>query len=278
MKKIIAILFYLILFLLINCSGNNESDTVNIEWPLLEKGKLLLTCGPTVNICKKFIECADGEESLIILIPSAKVENVVAQIWDDSVLFAQAGANNIKIFHTWDRNEADSPEFVKPLENAYGVWFSGGYTWRLADAYVNTLTHKKLEEILLKGGVIGGSSAGASILGSYLMRGGENIKGIMTGYQEGFGFLCNTVIDTHIDSRNRYKDIENVLKNKPELIGLGLEDESITVISGDYIEIIGSKNIILYKSHKNFITLHPGDKYDIKNDKLLESIDNNRDK
>lgn len=273
MKNLISILFYLILVFFIHCSSDSKSYTVNIEWPLLEKGKLLLVgSGISVEICNKFIECAGGEEYLIILIPSALVENVVAQIWNDSVLFEQAGAKNIKIFHTWDRNEADSQEFAKILDNANGVWFSGGYPWRLADAYVNTLTHKKLEEILLKGGVIGGSSAGASIFGSYLMRGGEYTSKIMTGYQQGFGFLRNTVIDTHIDSKNRYKDIEKVLKKKPELIGLGLEDESITVISGHYIEIFGSKNIILYKSYKNSIKFHPGDKYDIKNDKLLKNI------
>ncbi len=57
------------------------------------------------------------------------------------------------------------------LGNAQAVWISGGRQWRLADAYLHTRTHRELFALLDWGGLIGGSSAGASIMASYLIRG-----------------------------------------------------------------------------------------------------------
>ena len=75
------------------------------------------------------------------------------------------------MLHTYDKNIADSDSFIKPLLRATGVWFSGGRQWRLVDAYADTKTEAALSEVLKNGGVIGGTSAGATIQGSYLARG-----------------------------------------------------------------------------------------------------------
>jgi len=67
--------------------------------------------------------------------------------------------------------------FVAPLQNANAVWFGGGRQWRLVDSYKNTKTEIMIGKVLERGGVVGGSSAGATIQGSYLARGDtETIK------------------------------------------------------------------------------------------------------
>src|SRR4030095_8855657 len=83
----------------------------------------------------------------------------------------RAGAKNVAVLHTRDRNVANSTTFVEPLLKARGVWIDGGRQWRLADAYLGTRTQTELQNVLARGGVIGGSSAGATIQGSYMVRG-----------------------------------------------------------------------------------------------------------
>ena len=77
-------------------------------------------------------------------------------------LFERAGAKNVKVLHTRNRAEADDPTFWEPLKEARAVWFSGGRQWRFVDAYEGTATEKAFHEVLKRGGVIGGSSAGTS--------------------------------------------------------------------------------------------------------------------
>ena len=74
------------------------------------------------------------------------------------------------------------------LRDATGVWIPGGRQWRLVDSYLNTRTHRELQRVLERGGVVGGTSAGASILGSYLVRGSPETNTIVMapGYEEGF--------------------------------------------------------------------------------------------
>lgn len=65
--------------------------------------------------------------------------------------------------HTRDRRVANSKEFGAPLQTASGVWLGAGNAGRLAQAYLGTLTERELRGLLARGGVIGGSSAGAII-------------------------------------------------------------------------------------------------------------------
>jgi len=76
------------------------------------------------------------------------------------------GINNVTVLQTKNLAEANSEKFVAPLRKATGVWFDGGRQWRIADSYLTTLSHQAFFDVLNRGGVIIGSSAGASIQGS----------------------------------------------------------------------------------------------------------------
>jgi hypothetical protein len=92
------------------------------------------------------------------------------------------------------------PEFAAVLRTATGVWLPGGRQWRLTDAYLDTRTHRELEALLERGGVIGGTSAGASVQASFMVRGapeGNHIV-IAPGRTRGFGFLRNAAVDQHL--------------------------------------------------------------------------------
>jgi cyanophycinase len=133
--------------------------------------------GSMAGLWPVFLELAGGKDAEIVVIPTAN-ETVTAEDRVVGALLA-LGAKRVVQLHTRDRVVADTEEFVAPLRAARGVWLSGGRQWRLADAYLNTRTLREMVVLLERGGVVGGSSAGATIQGSYMVRGAPEGNQIM---------------------------------------------------------------------------------------------------
>jgi cyanophycinase len=227
--------------------------------------------GPEVYA--KFIELAGGPDAVIVDVPTAGGDSVYPPDWRGANGFKSAGAKHVVILHTIDRKVADSDGFVARLKNAGGVWFEGGRQFHLVDSYAGTKTEKAFDDILARGGVMAGSSAGASILGSYLVRGApSNDNFIMSypGYEKGFAFLRGVGIDQHVVARERLADLaDSVMPRHPELLGISEDEGTAWVVRGDSAEIIGRDKAFVYGGKdpndpgKPFITLHPGDKYNL---------------
>ena len=151
------------------------------------------------------------------------------------------------MIHTYDRRKADTDSFAAPIREAQGVWFTGGRQWRLADSYLDTKVHEALIELLERDGVIGGSSAGATILGSYLARGDTSSNTIMMGdHEEGLDFIHNVAIDQHLLRRNRQFDLLEVIEAKPELLGIGIDEDTAIVVRDNQFEVIGKSYVVIY--------------------------------
>jgi cyanophycinase len=237
------------------------------------RGSLVVVGGALRDpaIIRRFLELAGGAEAPIVVIPTAEG----GESYDDSYpglrQFRAQGATRLTVLHTTDRAEAESEEFVRALREARGVWFSGGRQWRLADAYLGTRVEAELRRVLERGGVIGGTSAGASIQGSYLVRGDTRSNTIMMGDHEvGFGFMNNTAIDQHLLRRNRQFDLVEVLEAHPELLGIGLDENTAIVVQGDELEVIGASYVAIYDRkgewdpRRPFFLLGPGERLDLK--------------
>jgi len=206
-----------------------------------------------------------------VIIPTAGESDDLADYAGDVRDLADAGARHAKVIHTRDRKVADSEAFIAPLREARGVWFPGGRHWRLADAYLGTRTQAALRDVLARGGVIGGTSAGATILGSFMVRGDTKGNTIMVGdHVEGFGFLKNVTIDQHLLRRNRQFDLVPVIASHPELLGIGLDEDTAIVVRGDRFEVMGTGYVAIYDRTRRidtggqFYLLAPGDRYDLK--------------
>ncbi|MGH9839445.1 MAG: cyanophycinase, partial [Blastocatellia bacterium] len=199
------------------------------------KGALVVVGGGRIpkSISDKFIALAGGADANFVYIPTAAEDQGLArQTGDESPrLF---GLKNITVLHTRDRAEAGTEQFVAPLRRASGVWFGGGRQWRLVDSYLNTRVQKELVALLDRGGVIGGSSAGATIQGSYLVRGAREGNEIMMakGYEVGMGFLRNVAVDQHINTRKRETHLKEVIAAHPNLLGIGLYESTAIAVQG----------------------------------------------
>jgi cyanophycinase len=149
--------------------------------------------------------------------------------------YQEGGLNLPKptVLHAPDRATADSEGFVAPLKEATAVWFSGGRQFRLVDIYKGTRTERELRAVLERGGLIGGTSAGATIQGSYLLRGApseDNRILSYPGYEEAFGYISNTAIDQHVTERRREYDLACVVARYPNLLGIGIDERAAVLV------------------------------------------------
>lgn len=237
------------------------------------RGSLVIAGGGVRDllIIERFLDLAGGKDAPIVVIPTAEGAAEYGPYWQGLRQFKEAGATRLTVLHTADRKVADTEEFVKPIREAQGVWFGGGRHWRLADSYLNTRTHKELLALLARGGVIGGSSAGATIQGSYMVRGDTKGNTIMMGDHEvGLGLLKNVTIDQHVLRRNRQFDMLEVIEKHPDLLGIGIDENTAIVVRGDQFDVIGASYVLVYDNQRmldsggRFYFLAPGDRYDLK--------------
>ena len=252
-------------------------------------GTLLIVGGNMSDhfgVPQKFIELAGGPDKKFVIVPTNggnRAEDGTPKVYQaDTVLAAwrKRGLTHVTMLHTWDPKVADTEAFVQPLLDADGVWFDGGRQWNMVDSYMNTRTLKELWNVLGRGGVIAGTSAGATIQGDYLVRG--DTKGpdiVMTdepNHQRGFALLKRVAIDQHINTRNRWDDLIPVIKKYPELLGLGLSEDTAIVVTGDRFEVIGRWKVTVHDSttayhpwEKPYHVLNAGDVYDMKLRKVV---------
>lgn len=251
-----------------------------------EKGTLIIAGGALRDpkVFERFVELAGGPEANIIVVPTAggeeglKREGAIERLEKS---FSKYGVEKVHVLHTMDRDEANNPDFVAPINKATGIWFSGGRQWRLADSYLNTECHEAFNKVLERGGVIGGSSAGATIQGSYLFRGDTKTNTILCGdHEEGFGFMTNVAIDQHLLARNRQFDMFEALEKYPGILGLGLDENTAIEVQGNKFKVLGQHYVLVYDGKFNsrdrggyvettrggypFYLLKAGQEYDLK--------------
>lgn len=243
------------------------------------KGTVMVVGGGALGpeLYARFIAAAGGPDALIIDVPTAGGDSVYPPDWRGTAGLKRAGARNVVVLHTIDRKLADSDSFVAPLRRAGGVWFEGGRQWHLVDSYAGTKTERGFHEVLARGGVVGGSSAGASILASYLLRGARSGNTIIMapGYEVGFGFLRGVAIDQHVVARERLRDLaDSLLPKHPELLGISEDEGTAWVVQQDVAEILGRNKAFVYGGRetdpgKPFLTLRPGDRYHLGERRVL---------
>ena len=290
--KILVLAISAVFLISSNTQGQKSNDQTNAPKVVShgpKNGTLLIIGGAAKDIIyAKFMDLIGGPNEQIVVIPTATSSN---ELNEDFLAryksgFTKRGFTNVVVLHTRDRDIANSDEFTSAIDNAKGVWFSGGRQWRHADSYLNTKAHEAFVSLLERGGVISGSSAGATIQGSYLARGDTKTNTIMMGdHEEGLNFLTNVAIDQHLLARNRQFDIFEILDNKPELLGIGLDENTGIIVNGDEFVVFGASYVAIYdgtrwspdrdttyvlpKGAHEFYLLKNGDRYDLKNRKVI---------
>ena len=251
-------------------------------------GALVIVGGGSAEgttIMEKFIELGGGVDGKFVIVPTAggnRGQNGTVTVYQEDAVtrsWKARGLKNVVMLHTHDPKVADTEEFAKVLRDATAVWFNGGRQWNIVDSYAGTLTYREFHNVLARGGVVGGSSAGATIQGEYLVRGdtsGPNV--VMTEekhHQKGFEFLRRAAIDQHINARNRWDDLIPVIQKFPNLLGIGLSEGTAIIVRGDTFEVMGKWKVAVHDNsrlyqpwEKPYYVLGHGDVYNMKTRKI----------
>ena len=179
-----------------------------------------------------------GTEGLLVVIPTATGREIdEAKIKAD---WASSGFKSVAVLHTRDREKAAKPEFSAILKEAQAVWFSGGSQQRIADAYLGTPVEEEIYNLARRGGVIGGSSAGAAIMSRVMISGGNPDPDITTG----FDLLPGVILDQHFLKRNRLARLSRAVHNNVGLIGLGIDEATAIIIDKGELKVVGESYVI----------------------------------
>jgi cyanophycinase len=248
--------------------------------------------GATEPVVRRFVELAGGRGAQIVVIPTGPSairfgdsHVVLNPDWPrdrkewgqyEEYLKRWFGVDRVHFLHTRDRSVADSPEFVVPLKSATGVYLTPGNSGRYADAYLGTRTQAELKAVLDHGGVIFGSSAGAIIQGSFLVRGRPDKPLLMApGRTTGFGFLTNVAINPHLTSAKRDAELVNVVDAHPHVLGIGIDDDAALLVRKNTFEVIGTGRVAIYDNVRRdgswYYWLNPGERFDLATWTKIES-------
>ncbi|MBS0206850.1 MAG: cyanophycinase [Planctomycetes bacterium] len=237
--------------------------------PHVDHGSLFIVGGGKLprELVARFMELAGGPDSPFVVIPCTEQEVVSGDGFMTTL--QKMGAMNVTLLHTKDRQRANrDEEFLAPLKTARGIWFGGGRQWNLVDSYQHTLAHKLMHDVVARGGVIGGSSAGASIQGDFMPRGNPlgNLDIMAEGYEQGLGFLTGVAIDQHFSQRQRFADMKSLVRTHPQLLGIGIDESTAIIVRQHEAEIVGKGNVAFFDSNRldvEYISVSAGERFDL---------------
>ena len=251
-------------------SVNALPQSVKIRGPL--RGALVLAGGgKTIDtVTRRFIELGGGKSCKLVVIPSALGQAELTAERLDRLkkrmpeIFGLADA---VLLHARDRAEADTDAFVKPLKTATAVWILGGDETELAKLYVGTRSEHEIKAVADRGGVLGGTSAGAMILSQFIDNPQKGDPNPFVRRMDAFALLTGAAILPHWTERDlRLKTID-WLTLHPGVLIIGIDETAAAIILGNRLEVMGSGNIGLYdgKNHDKlpYRLLSPGEAVDL---------------
>lgn len=219
--------------------------------------KLVICGGGSLpdTVYLRFLELAGPSPSLVF-IPTASQRNVDAD--EVQKLWRSRGFQSVSILHSTDRDVTSSDDFAAPLKSATAVWFGGGSQQRIADAYLGTPVEEEVYALVRRGGVVGGTSAGAAIQSRVMIAGGKIEPAISTG----FDLLPDSIVDQHFLKRNRMTRLVTAIRAHPHRIGIGIDESTALIVHADKAEVVGRSYLMRVQSIDGSVKLDsfgPGD-------------------
>jgi cyanophycinase len=233
MKKVVLMLIMALVLIVYPASNSTVSgQSVHVAPKLFIGGGAL-----PEEMYKEFLKLT-GPDAKLVVIPTASSRDI--NVEEVQKLWRSRGFQQISILHTKDRKVASSTEFTEPLRKATAVWFNGGSQQRISDAYIGTSVEKELYQLLKRGGVIGGSSAGAAIQSKIMITGG----GKQPKFSIGFELFPGAILDQHFLKRNRLSRLIKAIHTNPKLIGFGIDEGTAIVVRDNEYSVVGESYVI----------------------------------
>lgn len=245
------------------CTGplcNNVLGSTQVNKPNPKPGTILMCGGGKLpeSILNRFCELSDHENSTLVLIPTASPRSDTHDYSPWMEIWSKKGWRNVHVLHAVDKQSALNTDFAKQIQDASAVWIGGGDQSRLADRFNSSSLLTGLHQLLLRGGTLGGTSAGAAILSKHMIA--DGIDSPIMG--QGFGILPNLIIDQHFSQKKRFKRLAKALEMQPKLIGIGIDESTGMELAGTNANVIGQGQVHAYQIDKAPLAWSAGDSID----------------
>lgn len=157
--------------------------------------------------------------------------------------FASLGVTDLVELYIEDRAETHEAEKLSLLDGVAGVFFSGGDQLRISSQIGDTPIEARIREIWRGGGVLAGTSAGASVMSDTMMVRGSSAETHRIGDLQmapGLGLVRDAIIDQHFAERGRIGRLLGAVAQSPRVLGVGIDEDTAIVLEGDDFKVIGS--------------------------------------
>lgn len=272
--KKIQSLFTLLVLVLLNCLpvlAQTSAGGPDKGWLILHGGSMKQEWVAE----HRFASLAGGPNaSIVVVLTPVDLEILTPEFLKHYKQWwgTELGISNLTFLDTRDRKEAETETFVAPLRQATGVWIMG-HNNNLVDIYVGTRTQREIRAVAERGGVIGGSSAGAMIQGSFLIsrsttaKGGTTFENLDRERLIGFGFLQEVTVYPHLAQRHAEKMMLKILSHYPGLLGIGIDENTAIVVHENQFEVIGEGRVCVFaetnRGPQKYLVLTKGQKFDL---------------
>jgi cyanophycinase len=223
-----------------------------------ERGTLLAIGGREKKIddtliLDRFVSICGGTDAHLLVLSTAS-SDPSQKVVEYDVAFRARGAGDVAFVHPRNRAEADDPKLLATLERATGVFLIGGNQLKLVSELGGTTLIQRLRERYAMGLHIGGTSAGASALGTVMIARGKARSAARLDsvrMTPGFGILPNLILDQHFRVRDRFGRLLAAVLCNPSSLGLGLDEDTAFVLDGnDRLSVIGSGSVTIVDGSK----------------------------
>jgi len=229
-------------------------------WLIPIGGKLTDT-----SILTRFIELCGRSNPVIAVLPTASEESDMGAWYEKQ--FAKHGVKYARALNFRRRSDCDDRDWISQLEDADGVFITGGNQLRLTTIIGGTPAAKILHDRFFAGMPVAGTSAGAAVMSAYMIAGGEEgptPRAGMVTMAPGFGLTRDIIIDQHFRQRDRLGRLLTALSYNPSFVGLGVDEDTAAFISpDDEITVMGTGAVTVVDTRDvEFSSVHDAEPLD----------------
>ena len=216
------------------------------------------------RILERFVRASGGEEADIVVIPTASRMHETGPRYEQ--VFTDIGARRVTVMDFDTRRDCQEQGRLHRLEEASGIFFTGGNQLRLTTLLGGTPVARLIRSANAQGVTVGGTSAGASILCEHMIASGDEGSAMIAGsvrLAPGLGLTNRFIIDQHVRQRDRLGRLLTALAYNPFAVGIGLDEDTAAFIGPDEtVEVEGSGGVTILDAsgvnHSSIDTVEDG--------------------
>jgi cyanophycinase len=212
----------------------------------------------SMRVLRRFVRLCGGRRARIVIIPTASGLPDTGERYIE--IFNKIGVKEAVSLPIAERSDADRVEYIEQLENATGIFITGGNQLRLSTILGGTLVAQKVRRLNAAGVHVAGTSAGAAIMPEHMIAGGSmglSPRADGVNLAPGLGLTNAVIIDQHFSQRDRLGRLLTAISYNPFLMGVGIDEDTALFIGPNQVcEIEGSGSVtIIDPEHLSFSSM-----------------------